>query len=64
VTISHGTNTLLGDRPFALLSVRPSGRPRTPCAIPLWDGHAGERAADALIAQFPAIAARDLVALA
>jgi UDP-N-acetylglucosamine 2-epimerase (non-hydrolysing) len=64
VTISHGTNTLLGDRPSALLSVRPSGRPPTPCAIPLWDGHAGERAADALIAEFPAIVARDLVALA
>jgi UDP-N-acetylglucosamine 2-epimerase (non-hydrolysing) len=64
VTISHGTNTLLGDKPSALLSVRPSGRPPTPCVIPLWDGHAGERAADALIEQFPAIAARDLVALA
>jgi UDP-N-acetylglucosamine 2-epimerase (non-hydrolysing) len=64
VTLSHGTNTLLGDRPSALLSVRPSSRPPTPCAIPLWDGHAAERAADALIAQFPAIVARDLVALA
>jgi UDP-N-acetylglucosamine 2-epimerase (non-hydrolysing) len=64
VTISHGTNTLLGDEPSALLSVRPSGRPPTPCAIPLWDGHAAERAAHALIAEFPAIAARDLAALA
>jgi UDP-N-acetylglucosamine 2-epimerase (non-hydrolysing) len=64
VTISHGTNTLLGDEPSALLAVRPSGRPPTPCAIPLWDGHAAERAAHALIAEFPAIVAPDLVALA
>ena len=25
-----------------------TGAPPTPCAIPLWDGHAAERAADAL----------------
>jgi UDP-N-acetylglucosamine 2-epimerase (non-hydrolysing) len=64
VTISHGTNALLGDTPSALLAVRPSGRPPTPCVIPLWDGHAAERAADALIAEFPAICASDLAALA
>ena len=57
VTITHGTNELLGDRPAALLRVRPSGRPPTPCAIPLWDGHAAERAADALVEGYPAIAA-------
>jgi UDP-N-acetylglucosamine 2-epimerase (non-hydrolysing) len=64
VTITHGTNELLGDAPSALLRVRLSGRPPTPCAIPLWDGHAAERAADALIAEFPAIVASDLAALA
>jgi UDP-N-acetylglucosamine 2-epimerase (non-hydrolysing) len=64
VTMTHGTNELLGDRPEALLRVRPSGRPPTPCAIPLWDGHAAERAADALVAGYPAIAAGDLAALA
>lgn len=64
VTITHGTNELLGDTPSALLGVRVSGRPPTPCAIPLWDGHAAERAADALIADFPAIVASDLAALA
>ncbi len=64
VTMTHGTNELLGDRPEALLRVRPSGRPPTPCAIPLWDGHAAERAADALLESYPAIAADDLAALA
>jgi UDP-N-acetylglucosamine 2-epimerase (non-hydrolysing) len=64
VTISHGTNALLGDSPSALLGVRPLGRPPTPCAIPLWDGHAAERAAAALVAEFPAIAPIDLLALA
>ena len=64
VTMTHGTNELLGDTPAALLRVRPSGRPPTPCAIPLWDGHAAERAADALVASYPAIVADDLAALA
>jgi UDP-N-acetylglucosamine 2-epimerase (non-hydrolysing) len=64
VTITHGTNTLLGDRPSALLGVHLSGHPPTPSAIPLWDGHAAERAAAALLAEFPAIAPTDLVALA
>jgi hypothetical protein len=44
--------------------VRPSGHSPTPCAIPLWDGHAAKRAADALIEEFPGIVARDLAALA
>ena len=64
VTITHGTNELIGDKPAALRDVRLSGRPPTPCAIPLWDGHAADRAADALIAEFPAILADDLAALA
>jgi UDP-N-acetylglucosamine 2-epimerase (non-hydrolysing) len=55
VTISHGTNVLLGDDPQRLRDVRLSGHAPMPCAIPLWDGHAGERAADALLDAFPAI---------
>lgn len=51
VTLTHGTNTLLDD-PADLAFVRPSGRPPTPCAIPMWDGHAGARVAEALIANF------------
>ena len=52
VTVDLGTNTVLGAEPSriaeipALLSV-----PRDSREIPLWDGHAGERAA-ALIASF------------
>jgi UDP-N-acetylglucosamine 2-epimerase (non-hydrolysing) len=64
VTISHGTNTLLGDDPAALDVVSPSHRPPTPSAIPLWDGHAGERAADAVISAFPTVAETRLVATA
>jgi UDP-N-acetylglucosamine 2-epimerase (non-hydrolysing) len=50
VTVSHGTNTVLGMAPErlldipALLAMRPEGR-RVP---PLWDGRAGERAAEAV----------------
>jgi len=61
VTISHGTNLLLGDDPAALVQVRPLERPPVPSAIPLWDGHAGERAADALLAAFPAARAEPSV---
>jgi len=50
VTLELGTNTLLGLDPAriqdipALLERRPESRP-----IPLWDGSAGERAADAIL---------------
>jgi UDP-N-acetylglucosamine 2-epimerase (non-hydrolysing) len=53
VTISHGTNTLLGLEPEriadlpALLSARPSEPAGPP---PLWDGHAAERLADEVFA--------------
>jgi UDP-N-acetylglucosamine 2-epimerase (non-hydrolysing) len=55
ITISHGTNVLLGDDPARLLDVQLSRRPPTPCAIPLWDGHAASRAADAIVDAFPAL---------
>jgi UDP-N-acetylglucosamine 2-epimerase (non-hydrolysing) len=64
VTITHGTNTLIGDAPGALLQIGLAHHAPTPCAIPLWDGHAAKRAADVLIAEFPAIAQRDLAAMA
>jgi UDP-N-acetylglucosamine 2-epimerase (non-hydrolysing) len=50
VTLTHGTNVLLGDDPSALGFVRPTGCAPTPALIPLWDGRAGERVADALTA--------------
>jgi UDP-N-acetylglucosamine 2-epimerase (non-hydrolysing) len=52
VTLTHGTNTLLGDDPAELAEVSPSRRPPTPCAIPGWDGHASERVAAVLEANF------------
>lgn len=64
VTITHGTNMLLGDDPASLRRIELSRRPPTPCAIPLWDGHAGQRAADAVVAAFPEIVHSTAAALA
>ncbi len=57
ITLTHGTNALLGDDPRDLADVRPSGSAPTPCAIPLWDGRAGERIADALVANYALVRA-------
>jgi UDP-N-acetylglucosamine 2-epimerase (non-hydrolysing) len=64
VTTTHGTNVLLGDDPSSLLQVRLTRQPPTPCAIPLWDGHAAERAADAIVTAFPSVAETRAAALA
>ncbi|MGE5282297.1 MAG: non-hydrolyzing UDP-N-acetylglucosamine 2-epimerase [Chloroflexota bacterium] len=51
ITVTAGTNTLLGLDPAAIdqipeaLAQRPPGKPEPP---PLWDGHASERIADTL----------------
>jgi UDP-N-acetylglucosamine 2-epimerase (non-hydrolysing) len=55
VTLTHGTNSLLGDDPALIASIEPSPLPPTPSAIPLWDGHAADRTAEVLTA---ALAAR------
>jgi UDP-N-acetylglucosamine 2-epimerase (non-hydrolysing) len=52
VTISHGTNVLLGDDASLIATVRPPVWEPTPSAIPLWDGHAAERVADVLVANY------------
>jgi UDP-N-acetylglucosamine 2-epimerase (non-hydrolysing) len=49
VTLTHGTNVLLGDEPSEIGRVRISSWGPVPCAIPLWDGHAAERVADVLV---------------
>jgi UDP-N-acetylglucosamine 2-epimerase (non-hydrolysing) len=49
VTVTHGTNVLLGDDPALIATIRTTAHPPTPCAIPLWDGQAGERTADVLV---------------
>jgi UDP-N-acetylglucosamine 2-epimerase (non-hydrolysing) len=48
ITISQGTNTLIGDDPAAIAGVPVGGGDRAPRAIPLWDGRAAERVADAI----------------
>jgi UDP-N-acetylglucosamine 2-epimerase (non-hydrolysing) len=55
ITLTHGTNTLLAD-PRDLADVRPSGA-RTPSVIPLWDGRAAQRVADALVANYALVRA-------
>jgi len=62
VTITHGTNTLLGEDPMEIAGVRPTRRPPAPCAIPLWDGHAAERVADVLVSRFSSIAFDEVAA--
>ncbi|MGH2822931.1 MAG: non-hydrolyzing UDP-N-acetylglucosamine 2-epimerase [Thermoleophilaceae bacterium] len=54
VTLTHGTNTLLGDDPMQIAHVRPSSWDPTPCAIPLWDGHAAVRVAEVLLERYGA----------
>jgi UDP-N-acetylglucosamine 2-epimerase (non-hydrolysing) len=58
VTLSHGTNTLLGDDPAVIRQVEVSPQPLTPCLIPLWDGHAGERVAATICSALAAERAR------
>lgn len=50
ITVTHGTNTLLGDDPDSLRDIRLGSTTPTPARIPLWDGLAGRRVADALTA--------------
>jgi UDP-N-acetylglucosamine 2-epimerase (non-hydrolysing) len=53
VTVEQGTNRLVGVDPEALLQAafeELAGPPRTVRPIPLWDGRAGDRAADAVVA--------------
>jgi UDP-N-acetylglucosamine 2-epimerase (non-hydrolysing) len=49
VTITLGTNRLIGDDPAAISSVRVAPRAAASSRIPLWDGHSGERIAEVLI---------------
>jgi UDP-N-acetylglucosamine 2-epimerase (non-hydrolysing) len=62
ITLTHGTNVLLGEDPAEIAEIRPSSHPPTPCAIPLWDGKAGERVADVLVANYVLSAATGAVA--
>jgi UDP-N-acetylglucosamine 2-epimerase (non-hydrolysing) len=57
VTLTHGTNVLVGDDVSELATVRPARRAPTPAAIPLWDGRTGERIAEVLAANYALAAA-------
>jgi UDP-N-acetylglucosamine 2-epimerase (non-hydrolysing) len=48
VTISQGTNTLLGEDPAPIVDIRPGAEERRPAEIDGWDGRAGERVAAVL----------------
>ncbi len=50
VTITHGTNVLLGDDPAAIARIRPDALERRPATIEGWDGRAGRRVADVIAA--------------
>jgi UDP-N-acetylglucosamine 2-epimerase (non-hydrolysing) len=50
VTITHGTNTLLGEDPAAIAGIRLDGRVRRRISIDGWDGRAGPRVADCVAA--------------
>jgi UDP-N-acetylglucosamine 2-epimerase (non-hydrolysing) len=50
ITITLGTNTLLGDDPAGIAAIRPWHGRRRPAEIPGWDGNAGDRIADVLAA--------------
>jgi len=60
VTVELGTNTLLGLRPDRITEIPALLRmPRAVSEIPLWDGHAGERCADAVAAHVEGAYVRD-----
>jgi UDP-N-acetylglucosamine 2-epimerase (non-hydrolysing) len=51
VTLTHGSNVLLGSDLGCIADVRPTTSPRR-CTIPLWDGHAAERIVEVLVANY------------
>jgi UDP-N-acetylglucosamine 2-epimerase (non-hydrolysing) len=56
ITVTAGTNTVVGYDTARLNAAVASALGRTECAparIPLWDGHASERIADILLAKIP-----------
>ena len=56
ITVTHGTNTVVGFDRDAILSAALDAlvRPHVSAGIPLWDGHACGRIADVLLRQAPA----------
>jgi UDP-N-acetylglucosamine 2-epimerase (non-hydrolysing) len=48
ISLTHGTNVLLGDDPSEIAEVRIDEIQTVPAAIPLWDGRSADRIAAAL----------------
>ncbi len=55
VTLTHGTNVLLGHDPRNLADVRLADGEPTPCAISMWDGRAARRIAQSLEANYAVV---------
>jgi UDP-N-acetylglucosamine 2-epimerase (non-hydrolysing) len=58
VTITQGTNTLLGEDPAPIADIRPHELEHRVADIPGWDGQAGRRAADVIAAMLESHQAR------
>jgi UDP-N-acetylglucosamine 2-epimerase (non-hydrolysing) len=50
LTLTHGTNALLGDDPLEIAEIEPGPPPAAPAPIPGWDGRAGRRVGADLLA--------------
>jgi UDP-N-acetylglucosamine 2-epimerase (non-hydrolysing) len=59
ITLELGTNVLLGDDPAAIVGIPLAVGPREACTIPLWDGHAGARTAEVIVAALASVEPRD-----
>ncbi len=57
ITVSHGTNVLLGGDAAEIAEVSPSAALPVRCAIPMWDGRASRRIAEALAANYALVRA-------
>jgi UDP-N-acetylglucosamine 2-epimerase (non-hydrolysing) len=49
ITLELGTNVMLDDDPASIATIPLSQGARTACQIPLWDGRAGQRAAEVIV---------------
>jgi len=56
-TLTHGTNQLVGDDLRDIRDLTIGASERTPAAVSAWDGHAGERIAGALTANYAIVRA-------
>jgi UDP-N-acetylglucosamine 2-epimerase (non-hydrolysing) len=58
VTVTHGTNVLLGGDARDLAELAAPAREPVPCVIPKWDGRAARRIARSLVSSYALVPAR------